>query len=77
MQILKDRLSRIYRHLDQRVTAENVKARDLIQIVPLACDIAETIFQLEKEGLRALAGINNKILTNKKISQHGQNISQN
>jgi hypothetical protein len=61
-------LPRMYRHLDERITAENVKARDLIEIVPLACDIAETIFKLESEGLRALA--------NKKIAQQ-QNISQN
>ncbi len=74
MQILKDRLSRMYRHLDQRVTAENVKARDLIEIVPLACNIAETIYKLEIEGLRALSGIN-KLTINKTAQQ--QQISQN
>ena len=42
----------MYRHLDERITAENVKARDLIELVPLACDVAETIFKLESEGLR-------------------------
>jgi hypothetical protein len=47
-----------------RVTAENVKARDLIELVPLACNIAETIYKLEIEGLRALSGIN-KITINK------------
>ena len=73
MQILKDRLSRIYRHLDQRITAENGKARDLVELVPLACDIAETIFKLESEGLRALSGIN-KIIINKATQQQ---ISQN
>ena len=71
MQILKDRLSRIYRHLDQRVTAENTRVRDLIEIVPLACNIAETIFKLESEGLRALSGINN--LTSKAAQQISQN----
>ena len=48
MQILKDRLSRIYRHLEQRITAGNTKAHDLVEIVPVACDIAETIFKLER-----------------------------
>jgi len=74
MQILKDRLSRIYRHLDQRITAENVKARDLIEIVPVACDIAESIYKLEIEGLRALSGIN-KLTINKAAQQ--QQTSQN
>ena len=71
MQILKDRLSRIYRHLDQRVTDVNTRVRDLIEIVPLACDIAETIFKLESEGLRALSGINK--LTSKAAQQISQN----
>ena len=35
-----------------------MKARDLAKIVPVAYDIAKAIFQLEKEGLRALSGIN-------------------
>jgi hypothetical protein len=73
MQILKDRLSYIYRHLEQRVTAENTRVRDLIEIAPLGCDIAETIFKLESEGLRALSGINK--LANNKAAQ--QQISQN
>ena len=77
MQILKDRLSRIYRHLDQRVTAENVKDRDLIEIVPLACNIAETIFQLEKEGLIALSGINKILNNDNKIAAQQEKISQN
>jgi FixJ family two-component response regulator len=72
MQILKDRLSRMYRHLDERITAtENMKARDLAKIVPVACDIAKAIFQLEKEGLRALSGINK--LTSKAAQQISQN----
>ena len=72
MQILKDRLSRMYRHLDERITAtENMKARDLAKIVPVACDIAKAIFQLEKEGLRALSGINK--LTSKAAQQKSQN----
>jgi hypothetical protein len=58
MQILKDRLSRMYRHLDERITAtENMRARDLVKIVSVACDIAKAIFQLEKEGLTAISGI--------------------
>ena len=73
MQILKGRLSYIYRHLEQRVTAGNTRVRDLIEIVPIACDIAETIFKLESEGLRALSGIN-KLANNKAAQQH---ISQN
>jgi ACT domain-containing protein len=71
MQILKDRLSRMYRHLDERITAENVKARDLVEIVPLACNIAETIFKVESEGLRALSGINK--LTSKAAQQISPN----
>jgi hypothetical protein len=63
----------LYRQLDQRITAENVKARDLIEIVPVACDIAETIFKVESEGLRALSGIN-KLTINKAAQQQ---ISQN
>ena len=59
------------------LTSENVKARDLVEIVPLACNIAETIFKVESEGLRALSGINNKLLTNNKVAQQHQNISQN
>jgi hypothetical protein len=58
MQILKDRLTYIYRHLEQRVTAGNTRVRDLIEIALLACNIAEIIFKLESEGLRALSGIN-------------------
>ena len=72
MQILKDRLSRIYRHFDQRITAGNTRVRDLIEIVPLACDITETIFKPESEGLRALSGIN-KLLTSKATQQISQN----
>lgn len=67
MQILKDRLTRLYRQLDQRITAENIRAHDLVELVPLACDIAETIFKLECEGLRGLSGIYN--LTNKAAQQ--------
>ena len=61
----------MYRHLDERITTENVKARDLIEIVQLACDIAETIYKLEIEGLRALSGINK--LTSKATQQISQN----
>ena len=51
MQILKDRLSRMYRHLEERITApENMRACDLVKIVPVACDIAKAIFQLEKKA---------------------------
>ena len=80
MQILKDRLSRMYRHLDERITAtENMKARDLVKIVPVACDIAKAIFQLEKEGLTALSGINKLLLNNdnKIAAQQQHKISQN
>jgi hypothetical protein len=48
-----------------------MKARDLAKIVPVACDIAKAIFQLEKEGLRALSGINK--LTSKEAQQISQN----
>jgi hypothetical protein len=51
MQILKDRSSRIYGHLEETLTAENIRARDLEKIVPVACDIAITIFELKGEGL--------------------------
>jgi FixJ family two-component response regulator len=78
MQILNDRLSRIYRHLEERLTAtEKTRARDLAEIATAACEIAKTNIKLECEGLRALDGINNKLLANKKVAQQQQNISQN
>jgi uncharacterized protein YjcR len=46
-QILKDRLTDIYRQLQQRVRAENTKARDLAEITTAAYNIAINIFKLE------------------------------
>ena len=69
----------MYRHLDERITAtENMRARDLVKLVPVACDIAEAIFQLEKEGLTSLSDIN-KLLNNaiKIAAPQQQKISQN
>ena len=78
MQILKDRLSRMYRHLEERITAtENMRACDLVKIVPVGCDIAKVIFQLEKEGLTALYGINKLLNNDNKIAAQQQKISQN
>jgi len=72
-QILKDRLTHMYRQLQQRVRAENTKARDLAEIITAAYNIAINIFKLESEGLRAFSHINK--LTNNKAVQ--QQISQN
>lgn len=70
-QILKDRLTDMYRQLQQRARAENTKARDLAEITTAAYNIAINIFKLESEGLRALSGINK--LTNKAAQQISQN----
>jgi Putative ATPase subunit of terminase (gpP-like) len=72
-QILKDRLTHMYRQLQQRVRSENTKARDLAEITTTAYNIAINIFKLESEGLRAFSTINK--LTNSKVVQ--QQISQN
>ena len=70
-QILKDRLTDMYRQLQQRARAENTKARDLAEITTAAYNIAINIFKLESEDLRALSGINK--LTNKAAQQISQN----
>jgi uncharacterized protein YjcR len=59
VQILKDRLTRLYRQLEQRASSTNTKARDVAEIATVACDIAINILKLESEGLRVLPGINN------------------
>lgn len=71
MQILKDRLTRLYRQLEQRASSTNTKASDLVEITTVACNIATDIFKLESEGLRALSSINK--LTNKAAQQISQN----
>jgi hypothetical protein len=70
-QILKDRLTRMYRQLEQRASSANTKARDVAEITTVACNIAINILKLESEGLRALYGINK--LTNKAAQQISQN----
>lgn len=63
MLILKDRLSRIYRCVEVRLTAtEKTRARDLPEIATAACEIAKTMLKLECEGLRAISGINKFLL---------------
>jgi hypothetical protein len=59
-QILKDRLTRLYRHVEQRLTCENTKCREAADLSEVACNIAINIFRLENEGLRALHSSNIK-----------------
>jgi nitrogenase molybdenum-iron protein alpha/beta subunit len=75
VQILKDRLTRLYRHLEQRASAVNTKARDVAILATVAQDTAIKILKLESEGLKALSGKNNKITSNKVATE--QQISQN
>ena len=76
IQILKDRLTHLYRQLEQRLTAtENTRAHDIAEIATVAYDIATNIFRLECEGLRALPDINK--LTDNKMAAQQQQISQN
>jgi hypothetical protein len=80
VQILKDRLTRLYRHLEQRASAETTKARDVAVLATVAQDIAIKILKLESESLKALSGKNNKIYSkNNKITAatSQQHISQN
>jgi hypothetical protein len=73
VQIPKDRLTRLYRHLEQRANAESTKARDAAVLATVAQDIAIKILKLESEGLKALSGKNNKIAA----ATSQQHISQN
>jgi hypothetical protein len=64
--VLKERLTRVYQHLDERLTMINRDPAigDNIAEVALATyQIAKTIMTLELEGLKALSGIReNKFL---------------
>jgi hypothetical protein len=61
VQILKDRLTRLYRHLEQRASAASTKARDVAVLATVAQDMAIKILKLESEGLKALLGKDKKI----------------
>jgi ACT domain-containing protein len=52
-QILNDRLTRIYRVLEEKVADKNTKARDVVRCALLAQDVAINIVRLEAEGLKA------------------------
>ena len=58
-QLLKDRLTRLYRHVEQRLTSENTKCREAADLSEVAGNIAINIFKLENEGRRALHSSNN------------------
>jgi hypothetical protein len=73
VQILKDRLTRLYRHLEQRASAVNTKARDVAVLATVAQDVAIKILKLESEGLKALSGKNKKLANNKTAEEISQN----
>ena len=64
--VLKDRLIKVYKHLDQRLTMINQDPRgndNIADVAIAAFQIAKSILTLEMEGLRALSTINeNKFL---------------
>jgi hypothetical protein len=72
VQILKDRLTRLYRQLEQRASAATTKAREAAVLAIVAQDIAIKILKLESEGLKALSDKNNKI-ANKAAEEISQN----
>ena len=63
-QILKDRLTRLYRNLEQRATTATTKAKDLAALATVAQDLAIKILKLESEGLKVFSGKNKKITNN-------------
>jgi ACT domain-containing protein len=52
-EILNDRLTRIYRALEERLADKNTKSRDVVKCASLAKDIAINIVRLKGEGLKA------------------------
>ena len=54
-QILKDRLTRLYRHLYLKLESPNTKVGQAAKIADTAQQIATNIFKLEVEGLRGLS----------------------
>jgi hypothetical protein len=76
MQILKDRFTRLYRHLELKAASPNTKAGEVVKIADIAQDIAVNILKLEGEGLRALSGSNsingivNKIAQQEEVLQN-------
>ena len=64
--ILKERLTKVYQHLEERLTMinEDPKVTDNIAEIAIAAfEVAKNIMTLELEGLRALSSINeNKFL---------------
>ena len=65
-QILKERFSKIYKHLDKRLTMINQDPKvtdNIAEIAVVASEVARKILHIEMEGLKALSGINeNKYL---------------
>jgi hypothetical protein len=61
MQILKDRFTRLYRHLELKAASPNTKAGEVAKIAEIAQDIAINILKLEGEGLRVLSGSSNSM----------------
>jgi ACT domain-containing protein len=51
-EMLNDRLTRIYRVLEEKVADKNTKARDVVKCALLARDVAINILRLEVEGLK-------------------------
>ena len=58
LQILKDRLTRLYRHLYLKLESPNTKVGQAAKIADTAQQIATNIFKLEVEGLRVLSDMN-------------------
>jgi len=61
--ILKERLVKIYQHLDERLTMLNRDPRpndDIAEIALVTYQIARNIMTLEMEGLRALSSVHEK-----------------
>jgi len=65
-QILKERFTKIYKHLDKRLTMINQDPKvtdNIAEIAVVASEVARKILHIEMEGLKALSGINeNKYL---------------
>jgi DNA-binding CsgD family transcriptional regulator len=74
-QILKDRFTRLYRHLELKAASPNTKAGEVAKIAKTAQEIAVNILKLEGEGIRVLSrcsmnGIVNKIAQQEEVLQN-------
>ena len=72
MQILKDRLTLLFRHLYLKLESPNTKVGQGAKIADTAQQIATNIYKLEVEGLRGLSDM--KTFVNKLPEQQ---VSQN